>query len=63
MTKWKITTPKGEVLVEAHQANTTSAGVLYLSENSGQIIRAFAPGAWLECEMVERGTEGYYPHA
>lgn len=41
--------------------NTIPAGVLLLSENSGQLIRAFAPGAWQECELVERGAQGYFP--
>ena len=59
MHEWKITTPQTAVTVRAHQAVTTPAGVLLLSENSGQLVRAFAPGAWLECELQGRGADGY----
>jgi hypothetical protein len=62
MTKWKVTTAgTSAVEIEAHRAVVTPAGVLLLSENSGPLIRAFAPGAWQECELVERGAQGYFP--
>jgi len=57
-TKWKITKPTGLVEIEAHQAATTASGALILSMNSGELIHAFAPGAWLECENVSRGAHG-----
>lgn len=59
MNEWQITTPREVVAVKAHQATTTPAGVLLLTENSGQLVRAFASGAWLECELCERGAQGY----
>lgn len=61
-TKWKITKPAGPVEIEAHQATTTASGVLLLSMNSGELVHAFAPGAWLECEVVSRGAQGYHSH-
>jgi hypothetical protein len=61
-TKWKITKPAGPVEIEAHQATTTGSGVLVLSMNSGELVHAFAPGAWLECEVVSQGAQGYYSH-
>ena len=63
MNEYKITTSKEPVkepvTVDAHKAAVTSAGALVLWENSGQLVRAFACGAWLECELVKRGPVGY----
>lgn len=59
MNEWKITTPQTSVTVQAHKASTTPAGALLLSNNSGELVRAFAPGAWLECEATKRGSAGY----
>lgn len=59
MEEWQVMTPKGPVVVKAHKATTTPAGVLALTENNGQLVRAFAPGAWIECELRTRAGSGY----
>ena len=59
MNTYKITTPKEPVTVKAHKVQVTPAGVLLLVENSGELVRAFAREAWLECELQERGSGGY----
>lgn len=59
MEEWQVMTPNGPVVVKAHKATTTPAGVLTLTENSGQLVRAFAPGAWFECELLARAGNGY----
>ena len=59
MNEWTVRTPGSTVTVEAHRAETTPVGVLLLVENSGVLVRAFAPGAWLECELSKRGAVGY----
>ena len=60
MNTYKITTPKEPVTVEAHMVSITPSGALLLSMNSGELVLAFAPGAWLECEQTKRGPLGYH---
>lgn len=50
MNQWKISCPNSETTVTAFEANINQAGALVLTEQSGQIIAAYAPGAWCKCE-------------
>lgn len=57
--KWKVTTLNDTVEIEAHRAIIADSGVLCFCDNKEQIERAFAPGAWQECVLVERESVGY----
>lgn len=57
--KWKVTTQKETIEVEAQRALIVDGGTLCFVDEREQIVRAFAPGAWIECVQTERGNVGY----
>jgi len=59
MHKWKVITPTGEKDVNAGSAAVSTTGDLVLCGPQGDVVRVFASGAWLECEMVKQGSHGY----
>jgi hypothetical protein len=58
---WKITTPQGEQNVDAMRIATTDAGDLVLKRQDGEVLHAFAKGAWIECQLVKSLDGGYGP--
>lgn len=67
MNEWRVTLPAGgqgseakpgQVAVDAHTAMVLE-GVLLFRESDGRLVRAFAPGAWLECELIGRAARGW----
>ncbi len=50
---WKVTTPSSEQSITAMYATTTAAGDLLLKRQDGELLWAFAKGAWLSCELVK----------
>lgn len=59
MQTWKIKTPQGEQDVQAMKATTTEAGDLVLKRQDGEVLHAFARGAWVECQLVKSLDGGY----
>ncbi len=59
MQVWKVTTPKGEQEIQAMKAATTIAGDLVFKCQDGEVLHAFASGAWLECHLVKPLDGGY----
>lgn len=58
---WKVTTPTTEQSVTAMNATTTAAGDLLLKRQDGELLFAFAKGAWLTCELTKAMDSGYGP--
>lgn len=61
MQTWKVTTPSSEQIVTAMHATTSAAGDLLLKRQDGELLFAFAKGAWLTCELVKAMDSGYGP--
>lgn len=59
MQTWKVTTSKGNQDVLAMKATTTDAGDLVLKRQDGEVVHAFARGAWLECQLMKPLDGGY----
>ena len=64
MSKWKVTIPPGVgcahmTVVEAKGIEITSTGALAFI-SAQVLVRAFAPGQWLEVELIEEGTHNGY---
>lgn len=58
---WKGTTPSSEQSITAMHATTTAAGDLLLKRQDGELLAAFAKGAWLSCELVKAMDSGCEP--
>jgi hypothetical protein len=59
MITWKVKTPTGNVDVKAPITELTTNGILLFKHQSGELIYAFAPGAWLECENPNKAMKNY----
>lgn len=59
MAVWVVRNSGISVEVDAYKSSTTPAGVLVFTDNQGDLVRAFAPGAWSECELKTGNHRGY----
>jgi len=59
MAVWVVTNSGKRVEVDAYKSSTTPAGVLVFTDSQGDLVRAFAPGAWSECERKMGNHHGY----
>jgi hypothetical protein len=59
MAVWVVTSSGMAVEVDAYKASTSPAGVLVFTDSQGDLVRAFAPGAWSECELKKGNHRGY----
>lgn len=46
-TRWEVLTSSGIQHVEANRMEVTTGGALVLSDNSGFVVKVFAPGIWI----------------
>lgn len=59
MQTWKVATPLNDKNVQAMKADVTESGDLVFKRQDGEVIRAFARGAWVECELTKQLDSGY----
>ena len=59
MAVWVVTNSAKTVEVNAYKSSTKPAGVLVFNDSQGDLVRAFAPGAWSECERKTGNQHGY----